>query len=195
MTKLDARVDGTRVVTGEVRISFPYLLTPRINDDGSEGKYTTELIIDKETGKDTIEAIQKAISTAAENAVHGVWKGKAPAMVRTTLKDADVETNKDGEILSDAREELKGCYTLNVSSIKKPGLFDQQKKPVDSEDILYPGVYARASLNFAGYSFKGKGVAGYVNAVQIVRDGERFGGADSSGEFDVLAPQEIALDF
>lgn len=195
MTQLAARVDGTRVVTGEVRISYPYLLEPRIGDDGKEGKYTVELIISKEDGKDTIEAIKQAIDMAAKNAVHGPWKGKAPAQVRTAFKDADVETNKDGEILSDAREELKGCYTLNVSSTKKPGIFDQQKRPVDSEEILYPGVYARASLNFNGYSFKGKGVAGYVNAVQIIRDGERFGGADSSSDFDVLAPQEIALDF
>lgn len=195
MTQLAARVEGTRVVTGEVRLSYPFLLQPRIDEDGKEGKYTVELIIDKETGKDTIEAIKKAISTAADQATHGAWKGKAPAQVRTTFKDADVETNKDGEVLSDARPELKGAYTLNVSSVKKPGLFDQQKRPVDSEDILYPGVYARASLNFAGYSFKGKGVAGYVNAVQIIRDGEKFGGADDSSDFDTIAPQEISLDF
>ena len=65
---------------------------------------------------------------------------------------------------------------------------DRKKAAVTEEDgVIYSGCYVNAVLGISGYTYGKvkKGVKAYLNGVQFVADGERFG-ADAMSDFDEL---------
>ena len=75
---------------------------------------------------------------------------------------------------------------MSVSSKSKPQIIDKYKNPVDLEDEVYSGVYARVSLNAYAYNTAGnKGISCGLNNVQIVAQGDYLGGRSSAdADFD-----------
>ena len=97
-----------------------------------------------------------------------------------------------GEILAEKNSAYKGCYILEANSTKRPVVINRNKSAVAEEDgIIYSGCYVNASLAAAGYTFgkMTKGVKAYLNGVQFVKDGERFG-SDAMSDFDALDGDE-----
>ena len=73
---------------------------------------------------------------------------------------------------------------------------NRNKAAVTEEDgIIYSGCYVNASLGVAGYTFGKvkKGVKCYLNGVQFVGDGERFG-SDAMSDFDELDDEDNKYD-
>jgi hypothetical protein len=69
---------------------------------------------------------------------------------------------------------------------------DRKKAAVSEADgVIYSGCYVNASLAAGAYEFGKikKGVTCYLNGVQFVADGERFG-TDALGDFDALDGDE-----
>ena len=82
----------------------------------------------------------------------------------------------------------KGAYILEANSTRRPVAVNRNKAAVTEEDgIIYSGCYVNASLAAAGYTFGKvkKGVKAYLNGVQFVKDGDRFG-SDALSDFDAL---------
>ena len=168
----------TKIITGKVRLSYVALLEPKAFE-GQEAKYSTVILIPK-TDKETINRIKKAQKAAYEAAKNDKLKGVKWEKVKTTLRDGDEEVD------TDEHPEYAGHYFMSVSSKSKPQIIDKYKNPVDSEDEVYSGVYARVSLNAYAYNTAGnKGISCGLNNVQIVAQGDYLGGRSSAdADFD-----------
>lgn len=180
--------DPTKVITGEVRLSYVHLFEPYSFGDGQEAKYSCVLIVPKDDKK-TVAKIKSAYEAAVEKGVRTRWEGKKPRGLAIPFRDGDDDPTYDGE-------EFEGCWALKVSSRTKPGVIDRSKQPVDDPTRVYSGCYARVSFNMYPYDAAGnKGVSAGLNNVQFVRDGESLGGRSRAEEdFDVLDDEDDGLD-
>ncbi|MED3648529.1 DUF2815 family protein [Halalkalibacterium halodurans] len=168
----------TKVITGEIRLSYAHLFTPYAHEAGQEEKYSTAILIPK-SDKKTLTAIKKAVD-AAKEAGKSKWGGKIPANLKTPLRDGDEERPD--------QPEYAGHYFLNASSKTKPGVVDKHLNPIMDSEEVYSGCYARVSINFYAFNTAGnKGVACGLNNVQKLRDGDYLGGRSrAEDDFDVV---------
>ena len=179
-SKQQAQRNATKVVTGEVRLSYCHLFEP-FAFDNEEPKYSVMLIIPK-SDKATMERIKRAQKAAIEMGVTTKWNGKKPKSLYNTLKDGD---EMDGE-------EFANSWVLRASSKTAPGVVDGALNPITDSTEVYSGCYGRVSLNFFPYSAMGNnGISAGLNNVQFIRDGEPLGGRSrAEDDFDVYEDPE-----
>lgn len=171
-----------------VRLSYEHIFTPTKFDDNQEtAKYSATFIIPKD--HQDVAALKRALMEAGQEAFPADFKGTDwPKGYTCGLKDADKDTDSNGELLADKNPAYKGCYIIEANSVRRPLTIDRQKAAVTEEDgIIYSGCYVNAVLGIAGYTYGKvkKGIKAYLNGVQFVADGERFG-ADAMDDFDDL---------
>lgn len=178
------KANNTKVVTGEVRFSYLHVFEPHAVDPSQDPKYSVSLLIPK-SDKVTIAKIQKAIE-AAKTAGLAKFGGKAPANLKTPLRDGDIDRPDS--------EEYRGHYFINASSRTKPGVVDANVQPILDSQELYSGCYGRASVNFYAFNTSGnKGIACGLNNLQKLRDGDYLGGRSrAEDDFDAV---EVDEDF
>ncbi len=172
---------ATKVLTGEVRLSYVNLTTPRAAQQGGEPKYSATLLIPK-TDAATIANINASIKAAYEDGVSKKWGGAHP-QPKVIVHDGD-GLRPSGLPFGD---ECKGCWVLTASSKNKPMV-------VSPEDVnhdllpsdIYSGMYARVTINFFAFDTAGsKGVGCGLGNVLKTRDGEPLsGGASAATDFD-----------
>ena len=184
-----ATKEAIKVVTGEVRLSYPSLFQPRLQMDGSTEKYECTLLISKKDKK-TIKAIEDAIEKAKEQGKNTTFGGSTKG-VKVYFRDGDEE--REGE-------EFEDCMFLAARSKYAPVVVDRARQPILDASEIYPGCYGRVSINVYPYASKdangkivSRGVGFGLNAVQKTRDGERLGGnyVDPEAEFDELEDDDI----
>lgn len=168
----------TKVLTGEVRLSYVNLVTPKAQNQGDTPKYSVQLLIPK-TDAATVADIRSAINAAADKAVNEKWGGVRPATDFTSiLHDGD---GIKPDVGTPYAPECKGHYVLNASSEFKPGVVDQSNINVElAPQDIYSGMYARVTLNFYGYKNRKVGVGCGLGNVMKTRDGEPLGGGASA---------------
>ena len=103
--------DPMKVLTGEVRLSYANLTTPRAAQQGGEPKYSVTLLIPK-TDVATKADIDAAINAAANEALTKVWNGARPPQLATPVWDGD-GVRKSGVPFGD---ECKGCLLYTSPS-------------------------------------------------------------------------------
>lgn len=168
----------TRVVTGEVRLSYAHLFEPQ-SIQGSKPKYSVSLIIPK-SDRETIGKIERAIDAAIEAGI-GKFGGKRPNKAALKLPLRDGDTERDDEAYA-------GCFFVNANSTLPPEVVDQDLNPVLSPAEVYSGCYARVSLSFYAFNTNGnRGIACGLGNVQKLRDGEPLGGGHTSAADDFAA--------
>lgn len=171
---------ATKVLTGEVRLSYCNLTTPRASQQGGEPKYGVTLLIPKSDAA-TLNDIAKSIEAAYEDGVTRKWGGARPQM-KVLLHDGD-GLRPSGLPFGD---ECKGHYVINASSKNKPQVvgIDNINTELAPNDI-YSGMYARVTLNFFAYDTSGsKGVGCGLGNVMKTKDGEPLaGGASAASDF------------
>lgn len=161
----------SKVITGEVRLSYANLWEPK-SINGGAPKYSVSLIIPK-TDARTLAKIKAAIEAAyrdGENKLKGNGKTMPPlSTLKTPLRDGDIDRPDD--------EAYKNSYFLNANSSAAPGIVDTACNPLFEHSEIYSGVYARASVNFYAFNSNGnRGIACGLNNIQKLRDGESLGG-------------------
>jgi hypothetical protein len=165
----------TKVITGEVRFSYAHVFEPSSINEADAKKYSASILIPK-TDKVTLSKIEKAIEAAKQEG-KGKWNGKIPPVLKLPLRDGDVERPDD--------EAYEGMMFLNASSKNKPGIVDENRDGIMSNDEFYSGCYGRASLNLYAFNVNGnKGIAVGLNNLQKLRDGDRLSGGGSSAAYD-----------
>lgn len=170
-----AEINSTKVVTGKVRFSFVNVFEARAFGEGQTPKFSVMLLIPK-SDVGTITRIKKAIDAAAQKGISTKFGGKLPAVLKTTLKDADKDTDQDGEIFADKWDYTAGHYIINVSSKNQPQIVDAECNPIINPTEFYSGCYGRASINFFPYNNNGnKGISAGLNNLQKLEDGEPLG--------------------
>ena len=151
----------TRVVTGEVRLSYAHLFEPQ-SIQRSKPKYSVSLIIPK-SDRETIGKIERAIDAAIE-AGTAKFGGKRPNKAALKLPLRDGDTERDDEAYA-------GCFFVNANSTLPPEVVDQDLNPVLSPAEVYSGCYARVSLSFYAFNTNGnRGIACGLGNVQKLRD-------------------------
>lgn len=165
---------STTITTGKVRFSYLNVFTPRSMNDGDTAKYSVSLIIPKDDTA-TIEKIQAAIKKAYQNG-KSVFGGKLPKSWKNPLRDGDTDRDDDDPA-------YEGCYFVNASTTRKPGIVDKDMNAILNVEELYSGCYGRVNVNFYAFNVSGnKGVACGLNHLQKLADGEALGGSRVSVE-------------
>ena len=170
-----------------VRLSYEHIFTPTKFDEKGDPKYSATFIIPKDHAD--VPALKKALMEAGQEEFPADFKtGAWPKGYTCALKDADKDMDSNGEVLAEKNEAYKGCYIIEANSARRPLAIDRKKAAVTEEDgVIYSGCYVNAVLGISGYTYGKvkKGVKAYLNGVQFVADGERFG-ADAMSDFDEL---------
>ena len=169
--------DPMKVLTGECRLSYCNLTTPRAAQQGGEPKYSVTLLIPK-TDVATKADIDAAIQAAANEALSKVWNGARPPQLRVPIYDGD-GVRPSGVPFGD---ECKGHWVMTASTKNKPQVvgIDNINCELAPSDI-YSGMYARVTIRFFGYSNSGnKGIGCGLGNVMKTRDGEALAGSASA---------------
>lgn len=179
-----------------VRLSYEHIFTPTKFDDNQEiAKYSATFIIPKDHAD--LPALKRTLFEAGVEEFPADFKpGSWPKGYTCGLKDADKDTDSNGDILAEKNPDYKGCYIIEANSVNRPIAVNRKKAAVTEADgIIYSGCYVNASLGIAGYTYGKvkKGVKAYLNGVQFVADGERFG-SDALSDFDELDNDSEADD-
>ena len=171
---------ATKVLTGEVRLSYVNLITPRAAQQGGEPKYSVTLLIPKSDNATKMD-IDNSIRVAYEEGVSKKWGGAHP-QPKVIVHDGD-GLRPSGLPFG---EECKGCWVITASTKNKPQVvgIDNVNCELAPNDI-YSGMYARVTLNFFAYDTAGsKGVGCGLGNVMKTRDGEPLsGGASAASDF------------
>lgn len=179
----------TKVLTGEVRLSYCNLTSPRAAQQGGDPKYSVTLLIPK-TDAATIADIQASMQAAYDDGVSVKWGGAHPTP-KALLHDGD-GLRESGLPYG---EECKGNYVITASSKNKPQVvgIDNINCELAPSDI-YSGMYARVTINFFPYDSAGsKGVGCGLGNVLKTRDGEPLGGgASAATDFAGLGQSFVA---
>ena len=169
--------DPMKVLTGECRLSYCNLTTPRAAQQGGEPKYSVTLLIPK-TDVAAKADIDAAIQAAANEALSKVWNGARPPQLRVPIYDGD-GVRPSGVPFGD---ECKGHWVMTASTKNKPQVvgIDNINCELAPSDI-YSGMYARVTIRFFGYSNSGnKGIGCGLGNVMKTRDGEALAGSASA---------------
>ena len=180
-----------KIVLRNVRLSYEHIFKPTSFEEGGDPKYSATFIIPKD--HPDLPTLKRAFFEAGQESFTSDFKAGAwPKGYTCSLKDADVATDSLGEILAEKNSAYKGCHILEANSAKRPIAINRNKAAVTEDDgIIYSGCYVNASLGISGYTYGKvkKGVKAYLNGVQFVKDGERFG-SDALSDFDALDGDE-----
>jgi hypothetical protein len=174
----------TKVLTGEVRLSYEHLSTPYANPNqpGAEPRYSVTMLIPK-TDAATKADIDASMKAAYEAAVVNDWKGARPQLKNALIYDGDGLRN-DG---SKFGPECAGHWVITASTKRKPQVVDISNINTElAPQDIYSGMYARVTLNFFSFNSNGnKGVGCGLGNVMKTRDGEPLsGGASAASDFD-----------
>ena len=179
---------ATKVLTGEVRLSYVNLVTPRAQNPGDTPKYSVQLLLPK-TDTATYQDIINSEKAAYEKAVTEKWGGVRPN-ITSVVHDGDGVKPDAGTPYG---PECKGCWVINASSTQKPGVVDQSNVNCDlAPQDIYSGMYARVTLNFYGYKNRKTGVGCGLGNVMKTRDGEPLGGGASAASDFAGVGQAVA---
>ena len=182
----------TRVLTGEVRLSYVNLVAPRVNsnDPSATPKYSATLLIPK-TDTAVYQDILASIEAAAADAQGKLWNGVRPPVMPVPIHDGD-GVRENGTPYG---PECKGCWVITASSKNKPGVVHQSNVKVElAPQDIYSGMYARVTINFFGYARAGKrGIGCGLGNVMKTREGEPLaGGASAEADFAGIAGVGVA---
>ena len=173
----------TKVLTGEVRLSYEHLSQPYANPNqpGAEAKYSVTLLIPK-TDAATKADIDASMAAAYEKAVAEEWKGARPQLRSALIYDGDGLRN-DG---SKFGPECAGHWVITASTKRKPQVVDISNVNAElAPQDIYSGMYARVTLNFFSFNSNGnKGIGCGLGNVMKTRDGDPLsGGATAASDF------------
>jgi hypothetical protein len=164
MSKSDKQKDPNEVILTEVVLSYPNLFKARAAIDGGTPKFSASFILDKTRDRNQIESLRAKITALAKEKLE-----KVPPADRLCLKDG---ANK---------EDIAGygddVMFVSASSDRRPAVVDRGRRPVaEADDTVYGGCVVNAVIRlWAQNNQYGKRINASLEAVQFVRDGERFG--------------------
>lgn len=166
------------------RISYPNLVTAKQIGNQGDPKFSAAFLFDK-AAQNSKEF--KALQDAVEKAIAEKWPGGRPRKLKLpflTVDDLDqVPQGYDDDVVF-----------IRTTSKNRPQVVHRDPNvEVDPNDV-YPGLYVRASLRVYAWEHKegGKGVSFGLGNIQVVKDGERFGGgANAADEFSALPDDEM----
>ena len=175
-------VMGKKLITPIGRISYPFVFDKaKSMEEGKEGKYEVTLYIPKSEDISELRGEMERVAREAFGAKFvSLEKLKSPP-----IKDGDDKA---------AGDPANGHWIIRGKSSQKPLIVDGVKNRIEAKEQIYGGAYGRLNITPASFALPTQwGITLYLNAVQKVRDGERFGGGGISAEeaFEALSESEM----
>lgn len=177
-----------------VRLAFEEINTPKTVKGAEAGKsdkkYSCALIFPPDADMSVLEALADGAAADKFGA-----KAKTMRLASPFKRQADATNQKTGERYEGMSD--SGVY-INATSWFKPSILSPTNEEIEpTPDVLYSGMYVRATVSAAGYEAEGKkGVTFRLAALQIVAKGERFAASapDASTYYDALNPADFDED-
>lgn len=176
------------IVLENVRVSFINFLEAKENLNG-ELSYGCCVLIPKDD-EDNLARVNQAIEKAITKGKSSLWGGKKPKFRYEPLRDGD----KELETGDREGKEYEDHFFFNCSmkaKMGRPGLVDENCKPVMDQNKFYSGCYVHIEVNAYPYKNSGNSGVGWgLQNVMFAEDGDRLDGRRSADEaFANLAPQ------
>lgn len=176
------------IITKEVKILFPDLVTPRSFNPNETPKYGIVILAKEESLQEFRDAISKEAnqfkfplkSVTTLKSMDLYFKATVEALERKNVqgKLSDEDYKSKCEKLEEFRNDNKDYYITKAKTKKKPGVFDRYGNALSDDDLSkmqLNGAIARLILVPAYYEGFGGGVTLYLNAVQIIKQGPKGG--------------------
>lgn len=168
---------GQRLTTPLGRFSYPHVFKKWSLDPKVEGRYETTFLIPKSVD---ITPLKTAAEQVAKEAFGNKFKG-LDALAHPPIRDGDAGEDANA----------RGHWVIRAKTTRKPQVVGPDPKIlIDNEDDVYGGAWGKLNITPGTYQQLGNwGVTWFLNAVQKVKDGERFGGGGVNPEeaFEVEA--------
>lgn len=167
MAKQKVDKEKTRVLTPEFRVSYPHVFKAQAVKPTDKPKYSVTMLFPKDTDLSAIKAAMREAKIAKFGA-----KENWPDDLESPVTDGDKPKFAD-------KEGYKGCWVIKASTNEdqKPGVVDENVKPILDSSKFYPGCFARAYVYAYCWEYMGKQGVGFIlDHVQKLRDGKSFGG-------------------
>ena len=159
------RLNKTKVVTGKVILHHPYLFEAKKFRDNSIAKYRTVIVIPSDE-VDTLDNINKAIDEAILQGEY-IFGGVIPEKNDLILPLKNGNDNESLDLV------YYNNFYLNASNDVPPKVVNKNNIPFLSKVTVPDCIYARVSIMFKPYNYKGnKGVSCMLNNVMLYD--ERF---------------------
>lgn len=157
------------MTTPKGRLSYPHLMERNSSGDYPSDKYETLLLIPKSENINPLKA-------AAEEVLKQAFGAKYASL--DTLKNPPL---RDGD---EKGGEYAGHWFLKAKTDNRPGIVGRNpKERIDNPEEIYGGQWAKLSLVAYSYNKAGNsGVAFSLQNVQILGNGEKFGGGAGNPE-------------
>ena len=160
-----------RVLTPTFRIAWPWLFEPRPSKYAPRFEIT--MLFDK-----TADLTWFREAFAAES------KRNFPAGYPPTAANPVAAGDQHDRLQFPGHNVIQARTAANAAA---PAVDGPDLQPITDPGRIYGGCYCNANVSLVAYNAGGnQGVSIYLNAVQFVRDGERFEGAGQSTGFEVI---------
>lgn len=175
---MPTELKATELVTVPCRLAFPALFEPKpvSKQKPDELKYQAVVLLPPETDLEPFYAAIKAAMVEKFGKAIKLSPAKNP--IRSCAEKDDLEGYEEG------------WHYINTKGGYKPTVVDQKLNKVIDAERVYPGVWACFHLNAYGWKHDtgGNGVSFSLEAVQIVKDDERFDSRREASElFEPIA--------
>lgn len=170
----------TEIVTCIGRISFPSLFEKAPTSKGGKRfAWQAALLLPPDTDLAPFYACIKAAALDKFGPDVKLSAGKNPIKA---CSEKDLDGYEDG------------WHFINVKAYNYiPTVVDQNKQEILDPERIFAGCWVRMALDAYGYDREGsKGVSFGLNAVQLVREGERLDGRRASSDmFDTIEVEDM----
>lgn len=193
---------STRVITGEVVISYPHLHQPQPAQEGGKPKYSLAAVFLKGS-QDRAKLEAAVLEAATEKFGATMTVAGKKVSVADALKMGVLRSPFRTDVAAKGYDRIGGEFFINTRSDNQPQIVyawagpDGKPARVPQEKIkedIYAGARGRVSITAFGYDTAGnKGVGFALNNVQKLGEGERLDNrVKAEDEFDADLSQEPA---
>ena len=168
-----------RVIIGG-RASYAFLMEPQADDKDnpdSNRSYKSGILFYKKAPAEVLTIVRQAITDAVNIGIAKKWGGKKPMNLQLPLNNGDEKFAEDEEKYA----AYKGMLTLTAKKAERLGrpILKANGAPVTEAGKIESGDWCAFDITFYPYANRAKGVAVALNAVTLIKEGERFGGGPS----------------
>lgn len=168
------------IMTPKFRVSFPNLFKPRKNDMSGKMEYGVMALFSKGTDLSKLQAAVKQAVEQKWGTDQKKWPkdpetGKVKIRMPFRKHEEKRYENDNGDLVFPPGMEEGGIF-INLKSIQKPGVVDQDVQDIINESDVYAGCYARATVSVYAYETKGNcGVSFGLQNLQKMGEGDPLG--------------------
>ena len=156
--------------TPQFRVAFPNVFKPRLNSLNKKEEYSLVALFPVGTDLSELKAACKEVAEKK-------WPEGIPTGLRSPFRDQGERKKKNdaGQLVLPPGYEEGGIF-LNLKTVTKPGLVDNQVQDIIDSSEFYGGCWARASVSVYAYDQGGnRGVNFGLGNIQKIKDDTPFG--------------------